>query len=509
MTDKARLFWFRVFLILLAVITAYQLIAHQSSDTENLLLGRYTPRYLALLIGGVLLSAAIGYAALSKWPRVAITGGHEKAKTIAAAAWLPAHLLIYTLGFIAAPTYLEPFYNQLYGQFSALTTLTLILICLDALRAIIRKPEFYMVLISVLIAAVGAEWGLNRYIRSFPDSDLARRAEAFEATNAQLLRYQPHPYEGYIPAPGWQSPDGLDEINSRGFRGEEIAVPKPDGVYRIVAIGGSTTYGTGVADWHDSYPAQLERILQEDFGYRNVEVINGGVGGHNSWETLANLTYRVLDLEPDLVIVYQNTNDVHCRLVSPETYRGDNTGHRHAWDSQVIEEARASWAAKVPITLWRVIGSAFGWFKTPLGLSIDDVMNVECTGLTAEQSCLGMSLEDALEANPPVYYERNIRNIIAVSRANDAEVLLVSWASNPNMGDYAASPEYRSAYEEQNAVIEGLAGELDTYYFDFAAQMPLDEEYWADSRHLTRLGNHLKAEMIAAYLDGEAAIPEN
>jgi hypothetical protein len=75
------------------------------------------------------------------------------------------------------------------------------------------------------------------------------------------------------------------------------------------------------------------------------------------------------------------------------------------------------------------------------------------------------------------------------------------------MGDYAASPEYRSAYEDQNAVVAHLAEELDTYYFDFAAQIPLDEAYWADSRHLTGLGNHLKAEMIAAYLDQETAIP--
>jgi hypothetical protein len=36
--------------------------------------------------------------------------------------------------------------------------------------------------------------------------------------------------------------------NSRGFRGAEIAVPKPGNVWRIVCLGGSTTEGIGVGN---------------------------------------------------------------------------------------------------------------------------------------------------------------------------------------------------------------------------------------------------------------------
>jgi len=49
--------------------------------------------------------------------------------------------------------------------------------------------------------------------------------------------------------------------NRFGFRGKDIALPKPDGVYRIVCVGGSTTVG----GWTDdtSYPAFLEVALNE------------------------------------------------------------------------------------------------------------------------------------------------------------------------------------------------------------------------------------------------------
>ncbi|MGV2433654.1 MAG UNVERIFIED_CONTAM: hypothetical protein LVT10_01075 [Anaerolineae bacterium] len=33
--------------------------------------------------------------------------------------------------------------------------------------------------------------------------------------------------------------------NAVGFRGEEITYPKPEGVQRILTLGGSTTYGLG------------------------------------------------------------------------------------------------------------------------------------------------------------------------------------------------------------------------------------------------------------------------
>lgn len=62
--------------------------------------------------------------------------------------------------------------------------------------------------------------------------------------------------------------------NSQGLRDDEIPIQRPEGEVRILALGNSTTWGTGV-DLHDVYANQLERALGD-----HVQVINaGGEGG--------------------------------------------------------------------------------------------------------------------------------------------------------------------------------------------------------------------------------------
>src|SRR5688572_16830141 len=46
--------------------------------------------------------------------------------------------------------------------------------------------------------------------------------------------------------PGYRGPDdhGVEvEVNSQGLRGPEVEVPKPEGRFRVVAMGDSVTYG--------------------------------------------------------------------------------------------------------------------------------------------------------------------------------------------------------------------------------------------------------------------------
>jgi hypothetical protein len=73
---------------------------------------------------------------------------------------------------------------------------------------------------------------------------------------------------------------------------------------------------------------------------------------------------------------------------------------------------------------------------------------------------------------------------------------------------HSANPYYQAAFAEHDEVIRWLADELDTYFYDLAADMPPDDENWSDGIHMTAEGNHVRAELIAAYLDEAAAIPK-
>jgi hypothetical protein len=74
------------------------------------------------------------------------------------------------------------------------------------------------------------------------------------------------------------------QVNSdaNGLRAPEHTVAKPEGVFRILLLGCSTTFGWGVSD-AESLPAQLELLLKKS-GYAQVEVINGGQPGYTSFQ---------------------------------------------------------------------------------------------------------------------------------------------------------------------------------------------------------------------------------
>jgi len=99
--------------------------------------------------------------------------------------------------------------------------------------------------------------------------------------------------------------------NNYGFRGNDIAVPKPPGVYRVLCIGGSTTEEGPRNDL--TYPGMLERRLREYFGTEQIEVVNAGVSALNSDGEALNID-DYLAVQPDLIVHYNFINDLGNHL---------------------------------------------------------------------------------------------------------------------------------------------------------------------------------------------------
>ena len=98
-------------------------------------------------------------------------------------------------------------------------------------------------------------------------------------------------------------------INSLGFRDREFAVDKPAGVYRILVIGDSVTFGWDQAV-EDTYPKVLERLLNSAEGpTQRYEVLNLGVVGYNAEQEMELIKTRALTFQPDLILVGYCVND--------------------------------------------------------------------------------------------------------------------------------------------------------------------------------------------------------
>ena len=78
----------------------------------------------------------------------------------------------------------------------------------------------------------------------------------------------------------------------------------------IVAIGSSSTKGTGASSPGTSYPSRLEAELRDRFPEVEVRVVNRGVGGEDVTQEIARFGQDVFALRPDLVIWQLGTNAV-------------------------------------------------------------------------------------------------------------------------------------------------------------------------------------------------------
>lgn len=125
-------------------------------------------------------------------------------------------------------------------------------------------------------------------------------------------------YAMYSPELGWMNRPGAEgwhvdigyhiRINSHGLRGPEISLDKPKGVFRILGLGDSFSFGWGVEE-EETYLRVLEAKLRAA-GYR-VEVLNAGVPAWHSVQSLGYLMKRGLRFGPDLILAEFFVDDVY------------------------------------------------------------------------------------------------------------------------------------------------------------------------------------------------------
>ncbi len=94
--------------------------------------------------------------------------------------------------------------------------------------------------------------------------------------------------------------------NEIGSRGKPLC--SDEKCVRIVTLGDSTTFGLGVNN-AETWPAQLEDLLNRENNGARYEVINLGVTGYSAFQCLQVLRYKALKLSPSLIIITTGNND--------------------------------------------------------------------------------------------------------------------------------------------------------------------------------------------------------
>ena len=284
-------------------------------------------------------------------------------------------------------------------------------------------------------------------------------------------------------------------------------------MYRIIALGDSTTFGMIVEQYfgyiQTPYPQRLEELIDERVGPGKVEVLNAGVPGYNTYMGVMLLRGKLRGLEPNLITV------------------------RFGWNDFLM-------------SMGGEVGDAWREVENPILLMGEDLLLRTATypylrRLGRELKSRGQpehkpgpqDIPHVWQPNVPLdLFKKNLRRIVELGRGLGAEVWLLTtphaFLTDDNRGQYDKFPRTMSAklliafsaipsfermieiHDQYADVCREVAREtgaplidMEAAYTAHAAEHLYNE---TDVVHPTQLGHNLEAEILYQHLVGEGII---
>lgn len=325
-----------------------------------------------------------------------------------------------------------------------------------------------------------------------------------EVGEEQALNEQPHPYLLWENTPDYISPDGVKETNNLGYRNKkDFEFTKDANVFRILALGGSTTWGYLLDDPGDTWPSQLENMLNdalsENSDIDRIEVINGGLNYGTSAELLLHYLFRDRYLDPDIVILHTGGND--AKLLLFHDYNPDYSFFRPGWTAD-IHRLRTGEGFLIRHSNIIKLFYAF-WLNDSVALPY---INKQSKSFDLRPQYYVQNAK----ANEPVGFERYLNLLIRNIISDGAQPLLFPYVTVSDEQFDALSAESAKRVAFTRKIRDGLVialakddevmGRLSLEY-----QIPLislspeeiPTEYFLDDAHLSPEGEAIKARFVA------------
>lgn len=294
---------------------------------------------------------------------------------------------------------------------------------------------------------------------------------------------RPESFARLVPDPKlfWRLPPSTPGVNSLGFTGREVQVPKPENTFRILFLGDSCT--------QQGYPSSVELILNARAEPPlHFECVNLALAGYTSHQGRVLAEMYVPSFDPDLVVVYFGWND-HWRA-------------RGAVDSQ-------KQVAPAP-------SSSGQWFAAA-GKNLRLVQGVQALAARSRGSN-GSELLDSVRV-PPDQYRINLQAIESICGQNGAPLLFLTAPSSFHrfgvkrfLIEWGLVADEQSAidlHQEYNRIVREVAVASGTLLLDldseFEPRADLEQVMMRDGIHFTPDGLSVVAIRIAQFI--EQALP--
>lgn len=335
--------------------------------------------------------------------------------------------------------------------------------------------------IVVFVVGFGVSETVLRVLQSMKYGGAVDSSTAFYREEGTGLR---------LPRPGVRV--GRVQINSLGFRGPALSIPRPPDTVRLAFLGSSTTYDAESPEGHN-WPELTARKLEAELppGCR-LDFANAGLPGFSVEHMRTHFEAHVRAIQPDIVIILSSavTNDVQDDLAA----RG----------VQVVDLVRPSWLGARSF-LWqrieknvRIVRLQRAAFRPQGKIAFDHETHAvsferRLTALVASVKLTG-ALPVLVATTSQLRREQSPREQLA---ASTTALFYTPFMSIPGLLDA------RDAY---NAAIRRTAQRTGVVLVRGENDIPADREHFLDTAHFTLRGSERMAERVATALRGNADV---
>ncbi|MDM8529921.1 SGNH/GDSL hydrolase family protein [Anaerolineales bacterium HSG25] len=321
-----------------------------------------------------------------------------------------------------------------------------------------KKPLFYLLVITIpLVIFLLSGEVIARFLispQNIPNPPLPSIVDPYQP-NLYMVQIRPYLYF-HIPTTVYTQARAdyqvAYEINTRGFRGPEIMVPKPSGLKRLLIIGDSIVEGHG-----SHFTKTFAYRLDENIRSAGWEVVNVGVQGASPIYYAAN-TDRYLSLQPDAVLIMTYENDI--------------------WEDRIREVS---------------------YFDLPYIDDVDRILTQSPTSNIMFASYFYLALNRLRQdfTSPPLeqIIARN-REIIAMNQAHqtasldpfliEPSLIDQQWRMSQEYLDYAVASFQQNNVQVlvTNLSIKSIRPDVDSAYHDYAFNVDERVSTWAEEKQI-------------------------
>jgi lysophospholipase L1-like esterase len=332
--------------------------------------------------------------------------------------------------------------------------------------------------------------------------------------------YQWHPFTGIIFRPNFafeaghpnQEQPSMILVDKHGFLAKDntLEYQKSANEIRIATIGGSTTANMNLF-YDENWPGALGLLVQEALPDKQIRVINAGIPGFDTAQSLGNLALRVMPFQPDLVIIYHAYNDLKA-IRKNVTYLPDYS-HFHTKPYGFHTKPNL-------VIRWLDHSMFYVRLRSQYRDYLQEMQKLE----ELKNERLGKSHRlNHIPQQARETYEQHIRILVSIARTQGAAVVLSSFATlNDPKLDHSKPEVFNSLTERQkvevyalmhftpgltskailegihsyNEVLKKIASQQKTGWVDNASLIPHDDKYFLDRVHFSKAGAARMAENL-------------